>query len=116
MSESWFYKWRKAGPGGRELRRRQLEEAIRAVFEKSGGTYGSPKVFVELVRAGWRLSVNTVAKVMADLGLAGRTVRRRRGLTRQGRRPAAPDFVKRDFTAQEPDLVWVGDMTEIVTE
>ena len=53
---------------------------------------------------------------MADLGLAGRTVRRRRGLTRQGRRPAAPDFVKRDFTAQEPDLVWVGDMTEIVTE
>ncbi|MFC9248948.1 DDE-type integrase/transposase/recombinase [Streptomyces sp. NPDC057136] len=72
-------------------------------------------MFVELVRAGLRLSVNTVAKVMAGLGLAGRTVRRRRGLTRQSRRPAAPDFVKRDFTADEPDQVWVGDMTEIVT-
>ncbi|MER5490626.1 DDE-type integrase/transposase/recombinase [Streptomyces sp. NPDC002490] len=31
-------------------------------------------------------------------------------------RPAAPDFVKRVFTAEEPDLVWAGDMTEIVTE
>jgi putative transposase len=115
VSESWFYKWRKAEPTGREVRRRQLEEAIGAVFEDSGGTYGSPKVFIELVRKGWRVSVNTVAKVMAELGLAGRKVRRRRGLTRQGKRPAAPDFVKRDFTAEEPDLVWVGDMTEIVT-
>ncbi|MEN8652546.1 IS3 family transposase [Streptomyces sp. 21So2-11] len=115
VRESWFYKWRMAEPTGRELRRRQLEEAIAGVFEKSGGTYGSPKVFIELVRTGWRISVNTVAKVMADLGLAGRKIRRRRCLTRQGKRPAAPDFVKRDFTAEEPDLVWVGDMTEIVT-
>ncbi|MET9518269.1 hypothetical protein [Streptomyces sp. NPDC002994] len=28
VSESWFYKWRKAEPTGRELRRSQLEEAI----------------------------------------------------------------------------------------
>ncbi|MBV7700186.1 DDE-type integrase/transposase/recombinase, partial [Streptomyces sp. TRM70350] len=33
-----------------------------------------------------------------------------------GKRPAAPDFVKRDFAAEEPDLVWAGDVTEIVTE
>ncbi|MFK0050058.1 hypothetical protein ACIQU4_39320 [Streptomyces sp. NPDC090741] len=57
--------------------------------------------------------MNTVAKIMAELGLAGRKVRRRRGLTRPGKRPAAPDFVKRDFTTEEPDLVWVGDMTEM---
>ncbi|MFF4764708.1 IS3 family transposase [Streptomyces sp. NPDC001292] len=79
------------------------------------GTYGSPKVFIELVRRGWRVSVNTVAKLMAELGLAGRKVKRRRSLTRPGRRPAAPDFVRRDFTAEEPDLVWAGDMTEIDT-
>ncbi|MFJ9753217.1 DDE-type integrase/transposase/recombinase [Streptomyces chartreusis] len=29
------------------------------------------------------------------------------------RRPAAPDFVRRDFSAEEPDLVWAGDLTEI---
>ncbi|MDI9883727.1 IS3 family transposase [Streptomyces sp. HNM0645] len=36
-------------------------------------------------------------------------------MTRPGRRPAAPDFVRRDFTTEEPDLVWVGDMTEMDT-
>ncbi|WP_326715462.1 MULTISPECIES: DDE-type integrase/transposase/recombinase [unclassified Streptomyces] len=59
--------------------------------------------------------MNTIAKIMAELGLAGRTVRRRRGLTRPGRRPASPDFVRRDFTVEAPDLVWSGDMTEIET-
>ncbi|WP_181384370.1 DDE-type integrase/transposase/recombinase [Streptomyces sp. NWU49] len=42
-------------------------------------------------------------------------MRRRRSLTRPGKRPAAADFVRRDFTAEEPDLVWAGDLTEIET-
>ncbi|MFI8101291.1 IS3 family transposase [Streptomyces sp. NPDC086023] len=53
---------------------------------------------------------------MAELGLVARVVRRRSGLTTPGKRPAAPDVVKRDFTAEEPDLVWADDMTEIITE
>lgn len=115
VSESWFYKWRDREPTSRELRRQQLAEEIKQIFKDSGGTYGSPKIFILLVRKGWRVSVNTVARLMAELGLIARVVKRRRGLTRQGKRPAAPDHVKRDFTAEEPDLVWVGDMTEIVT-
>lgn len=115
VSESWFYKWRDRPPTAREVRRQQLAEEIEEIFLGSGGTYGSPKVFIELVRRGWRVSVNTVAKVMAELGLAGRKVRRRRSLTRPGKRPAAADFVHRDFTAEEPDLVWAGDLTEIET-
>lgn len=115
VSESWFYKWRDKPPTGRELRRQHLEGEIQKIFKEFGGTYGSPKVFILLVRKGWRISVNTVAKLMAELGLVARVVKHRRGLTRQGKRPAAPDFVNRDFTAEQPDLVWVGDMTEIVT-
>lgn len=60
--------------------------AVREEFINSGGTYGSPKIWITLVRKGWRISVNTIAKIMAELGLAGRTVRRRRGLTRPRRR------------------------------
>ncbi|MFI5740885.1 IS3 family transposase [Streptomyces anulatus] len=115
MSESWFYKWQSRKPTSRELRRQQLTDEIREIFKESGGTYGSPKIFILLVRKGWRISVNTVARLMAELGLVARVVKHRKGLTRQGKRPAAPDHVKRDFTAEEPDLVWVGDMTEIVT-
>ncbi|GGN45362.1 IS3 family transposase [Streptomyces fuscichromogenes] len=115
VSESWFYKWRDRPTTAREVRRGQLSDAIRQIFEGSGGTYGSPKVWLVLVREGWRVSVNTVARLMAGLGLAGRKIRRRRGLTRRGRRPAFPDFVRRDFTADTPDQVWCGDMTEITT-
>ncbi|MCZ4507444.1 IS3 family transposase [Streptomyces sp. ActVer] len=110
VSESWFYKWRDRPPTAREMRRQRLAEEIEEIFRSSGGTYGSPKVFIELIRRGWRVSVNTVAKLMAEIGLAGREIRRRRG-----QRAAAPDFVHRDFTAEEPDLVWAGDMTEIDT-
>ncbi|WP_246043040.1 IS3 family transposase [Streptomyces globosus] len=115
VSESWFYKWRDKPTTAREIRRGRLAEAITGIFEDSGGTYGSPKVWLLLVRAGWRVSVNTVARLMAELGLAGRRVRHRRGLTRPGKRPAAPDFLRRDFTADAPDQVWCGDMTEITT-
>ncbi|KOV57278.1 hypothetical protein ADK64_40615 [Streptomyces sp. MMG1121] len=115
VSESWFYKHRNRRPTGREVRRQQLAEAVKEIFTKSGDTYGSPKIWITLMRRGWRVSVNTIVKLMAELGLVARRVRRRRGLTRAGKRPAAPDFVKRDFTADGPDLVWCGDMTEIET-
>ncbi|MGC4846840.1 DDE-type integrase/transposase/recombinase [Micromonospora sp. DT15] len=53
---------------------------------------------------------------MAALGLAGRTPRRRRSLTKQGKRRAAPDRVRRQFTAVAPNLLWCGDLTEITTD
>lgn len=53
---------------------------------------------------------------MAELGLAGRAPKRPRSLTRRGKRAAAPDLVRRKFTAVAPDLLWVGDGTMIGTD
>ncbi|MFF0658029.1 IS3 family transposase [Micromonospora tulbaghiae] len=116
LSESWFYKWRNRQPTPAQRRRADLDEAIRASFAASGGTYGSPRVTLDLRAAGWRVGENTVAARMAALGLAGRTPRRRRSLTKQGKRPAAPDRVRRQFTAVAPNLLWCGDLTEITTD
>ncbi|MFI1184089.1 IS3 family transposase [Streptomyces sp. NPDC020799] len=115
VSASWFYKWRGRPPTARDEHRSELAAAVKKVFDTSGGTYGSPRIHVELRERGWKVSVNTIAKLMAELGLAGRVKRRRRSLTRQGKRPAAPDRVGRVFSAPEPDVLWCGDMTEIVT-
>ena len=85
---------------------------MRAAFEASGGTYGSPRVTLELRAEGWRVSENTVAKLMAEAGLVAGVVRQRRSLTRQGKRAAMPDdLVRRQFTADAPDTVWVGGVT-----
>ncbi|WP_225102066.1 IS3 family transposase [Streptomyces sp. CoH27] len=89
VSESWICKWKGKPVTAREVRRGKLADAIPHIFDASGGTYGLPKVWIMLVRQGWRVSVNTVAKLMTELGLAGRKIRRRRGLTRPGKRAAA---------------------------
>jgi putative transposase len=118
VSEAWFYKWRRrsAEPTEREVRRVKLEERIRYFFRASGETYGSPRITLDLWEEGWQVSVNTVAEIMAELGLQGRKPpRRRKSLTRQGKRKAAPDLVRRRFDAVAPDLLWYGDMTEIET-
>src|SRR5204862_1204921 len=116
VSESWFYKWRGRRPTARQRRREELAAKIREVFDASGATYGSPRVTQELRAAGWRVGENTVARLMADLGLAGRKPKRRRGLTKPGKRPVAPDRVHRKFTAVAPNLLWCGDLTEVQTD
>lgn len=62
VSESWHYKWRDRPPTEREMRRQHLAEDIEEIFRCSGGAYGSPKVFIELVRRGWRVSVKTPSR------------------------------------------------------
>jgi putative transposase len=116
LSESWFYKWRDRAPTLRQVRRAELADKVREFFDASGGTYGSPRITLDLWAAGYRVSENTVAKLMAELGLAGRTPRRRRSLTKAGKRPTAPDRVRRQFTAVAPNLLWCGDLTEVDTD
>lgn len=110
------YKWNSRTPTAREQRRGRLDEAISATFTASGGTYGFPRLTRELHEEGWRVSENTVAARMAELGPVTRVRRKPRSLTRQGKRAAAPDLVRRTFTAVAPDVLWCGDVTEILTE
>ena len=68
-------------PTARQQRRAELDAAVKASFDDSGGTpgtYGSPRVFEDLVEAGWKVSVNTVAASMARQGLQGRSPKRKR--------------------------------------
>ena len=115
VSESWYYKHRDRPVTARARRYADLVDAVWDSFKASGFTYGSPRVVLDLWEAGWQVSVNTVAGIMAGHGWAGRTRPRRRCLTRQGKRPAAPDHVNRKFTAAAPDTVWCGDVTMIRT-
>jgi transposase InsO family protein len=121
VSESWFYKWRDRPPTRRQQRRAALDAAVKAFFDDSGGnpgTYGSPRVFEDLLDAGWKVSVNTVAASMVRQGLQGRTPKRkRRSLTRPDKAAASiPDLVRRDFNAAAIDQRWCGDLTEIPTD
>ena len=121
VPESTFYKWRDRPPTAGQARRVRLDEAVKASFGDSGGTpgtYGSPRVWEDLVEDGWVVSVNTVAASMRRQGLQGRTPKRkRRSLTRPDK-AAAPirDLIGRDFDAEAINQKWCGDLTEIPTD
>jgi transposase InsO family protein len=114
VASSTFYKWWNRPPTVRQERRARLDVAVRESFEVSGGTpgtYGSPRVFEDLVDDGWAAS-------MTRQGLQGRSPKRkRRSLTRPDKAAALlPDLVGRDFTAPAINVKWCGDLTEIPTD
>lgn len=74
----------------RSTRHRPLVQAVGPSFHASDGTYGSPRVVVDLGEAGWQVSVTTVAAIMAEHGWVARPKRVRRSLTKQGKRPTRP--------------------------
>jgi putative transposase len=117
VSPAWFYKWRDGDASPRRARRAQLTAEIRRLFAAHRGRYGSPRIAADLREVGWRVSKNTVAKIMAEQQLVARRKRGRRGGTRPGRgRWRAPDLVGRRFAAGQVNRKWYGDGTEIVTD
>jgi putative transposase len=117
VSPAWFYKWRDGDASPRRARREQLAAEIGRLFAAHRGRYGSPRITAELRAAGWQVSTNTVAKIMAEQRLVARRKRGRRGSTRPGKgRWRAPDLIGRRFAATRVNRKWYGDGTEIVTD
>ena len=117
VSQSWYYKWRHGDASPRHARRAALTAEIKRLFAAHNGKYGSPRIWSDLCDERWRVSVNTVAKIMREQGLVARPKRHQRHTTRPGKgRWRAPDLIKRDFAAQQINQKWYGDGTEIETD
>jgi len=112
VSQSWFYKWNGGQLPPAAARRGQLKAEIARLFAAREGKDGSPRITAALREGGWRVSENTVAGLMARMGLAARRKKKRKGSTRPGRgRWRAPDLVKRKFAADGINRRWYGDGT-----
>ncbi len=116
VSQAWFYKWAGGELPPRAARRERLKAEVARLFRLHEGRCGSPRITADLKDAGWRVSENTVAKLMHEQQFAARPKKRRRATTRSGKgRWRAPDLVKRDFGAARINQKWYGDGTEIQT-
>jgi putative transposase len=118
VSRSGYYAWRSRPKSARQEENELLLKHIRAIHEESRGTYGWPRVSAEL-RLGLGLGVNhkRVARLMRAAGLQGLYRRRRRGCTvRDLAAQPATDLVKRQFTVDGPNRLWITDITEHPTE
>lgn len=116
VSTSGFYEWRagQAAPCRRRRDDARLRATIREIHRQSRGTYGSPRVHAELrLGLGIHVGRKRVERLMRLEGLQGVTRRRRRSMARRDRE-AVPndDLVARQFRPNQPNQLWVADITE----
>jgi len=103
-------------PSRRALDNAVLAVAVRATYERSRRRYGSPRIMRSLRKRGTRVSRKRVARLMRHEGLVARPKKRFRVTTQSDHKlPIAPNLLERNFTADGPDRVWVGDITYVWT-
>lgn len=116
VSPSAYYAWLKRPPSARRQADIVLGDRLEALHRQSDSTYGRPRLQADLRDEGIRASDKRVARLMRERKLQGAT--RRKGFTttvRDRNAKPAPDLVDREFTANEPDQLWVADITYIPT-
>jgi len=111
VSESGYYAQHDRPPSARAIRHAALTDLIGRVHLDSRGTYGARRVHAELTLGhGLALGHGTVALLMQRAGIAGVSGRPR--FRRIPKMATASDLVERRFGRDEPDRLWVTDITE----
>ncbi len=113
VSHGGFYAWAGRAASHRALANERLLGLIRQSFAQSDRTYGSPRVWRDLLEWGERIGENRVARLMRAAHLQARH-KRRRLPTDEGVRLAhciAANVLDRRFVAATANQRWAADFT-----
>jgi transposase InsO family protein len=111
VSVSGYYAWKARPPSSRAIRHVWLTELIGRIHADSRGVYGARRVHAELT-LGHGISVGhgQIELLMGRAGIQGLSGRPR--FRRVANVATASDLVERQFHSDEPDRLWVTDITE----
>ena len=117
VSASAYYQRAGGERSDRAVEDERLTARIREVHEENFECYGYPRVWHELRRQGEDAGRDRVARLMRSAGIQGAKRRGKpwRTTIADPSAPKRPDLVKREFTAERPDALWVGDFTYLRT-
>jgi putative transposase len=99
VSKSGYYNWLKSCPSKRWLENQAIAIEIHTIFKESFASYGAPRIKVELLKHGHRVSRPRVARLMRANNLFAR--RRRKSIFTTDSKhnyPIAPNILNQDFT------------------
>ena len=116
IAPSTYYAFKNRPPSERQQSDERLLPVIRQVFFANFECYGIRKVWQALKHQEIAVGRDQVARLMRVAGLRGVTRRRRVRTTCQD--PGAvrsPDLVKREWSREAPDRVWVSDFTHVAS-
>jgi len=119
VSRSGYYAWCNRPTSRGALRRAQLTELIREIYQRPyHANYGAPRIHRELLAQGWHCNRKTVEKLMCRAGIRARTCRRFRVITTDSRHnlPVAPNRLDRQFQPAARHQAWTMDITYVPTD
>lgn len=116
IAPSTYYAAKTRPASARAVSDRILAEKIKQVHEANYSVYGTRKVWAELNRQGVQVARCTVERLMRESGLRGLLRDKSPRTTRPAPETGRPrDLVDRDFTATQPNELWVADITYVRT-
>ena len=116
VSRTGYYAWRDRKPSQRQLQNETLSDKIKAIFQESKETYGSPRIYEELKENGVSCSQKRVARLMQAQKISA-VERKRFVITTDSdhEMPVAENLLARTFEAETPDTRWTADITYLWT-
>lgn len=94
-----------------DKRRAEMKEHIRAVFDESRQRFGANKITAVLSVKGIPTSPKYVRELMQEMGLQSITRYSKRDYQKGKRLAKKQNVLQRQFQADEPNRVWVSDVT-----
>lgn len=116
VSRSGYYAWFKRGPSARAQADQVLLQQIQQVHRTHRGHSGALKTWRVLQLQGVAGGKHRVARLRRQHGIVAKRRRRYIATTRSKYTLwQAPNLLRRNFNAPQPDRIWVGDVTHIPT-
>lgn len=117
VSRSGFYDWCSRKASRRTLADCFLIGIIREIFEENERTYGVPRLLKALRKRGFHLGPKRIKKLMKMGAIQPVSEKKFRVRTTDSDHalPVSANLVRRNFHAEQPNQVWVSDITYIRT-
>ena len=95
----------------------QLKQKIMQIYKNSRKTYGSPRIYQQLLREGYHIGKKRVERLMQEEGIFAVAKRKYKATTdSRHTQPLAENHLDRKFMPDRPNSSWVADITYIYTQ
>jgi putative transposase len=116
VSRSSYYRWTKGVKSPRKLDYERLRPLVKEIHSQSKESYGARRIAEELTALGEPCGRTKAASLMKEASIEAKQKKRFKVTTNSEHKlPVAPNLLERNFTADEPNRVYVGDITYIWT-
>ena len=117
VSRSAYYAWLQRTQTSAEQADAELTDRIQNLFKASRATYGTRRIKTALLHQDQNVSRRRIGRLMRAADLACKTKRKFKATTNSKHDlPIAPNHLNRQFTVNQPNQVYVGDITYIHTQ